>query len=500
MSSNKNSSSSNNADNSNSSSSCPVVPITEQSMREAIQNLKTAKSLATKNINNDHANEDEKQMAMQLYQSSIEILIRALNSDTKLGFELNKEALTKKVTVALSQAETLKLVMSENDNNNNNNNNGSSTSQSSHKKAAVSSVSAARRTTRSDTKLTSTPSTSTIVGARSIPSRHLQNPLYPMIKTSMYIPAADLPNTPLDSLSGLDVPKRTLHESLFLPLAQPSFYTGLRTPPAGVLFYGPPGTGKTMLVKAAAYETSDRTMFFNCSSGTLSSKWHGEGEKIILLLFQIAQEAGPSIIFLDEMDSLLGKRGGGGGTESEVGRRFKTEFMVQMDGMTSNKSSESASSRVWVMGCTNTPWDLDDAILRRFTARVYVPLPDATTRKTLLGTLLRQNTNSVSTTQLSDLVQATEGYSCSDLMAIGREAAFGPLRDLNLNHRSKNNSNSSGTTSSPLVINLEEEQLRPISHTDFKNAVQQCTKSVSKSLLQKYKDWEEEQGGGGGAG
>lgn len=477
-----------------------VERITEESLREALQDLKVAKSLATSNINNPNANENEMEHSMQLYQSSIDLLIRALNADvSKLDFHLNKDALQPRVKRALSQAETLKLVMPKKKSASSPNSSTTTATISQTKSfPSETSRSVSKRTLRTPTcGNTNLATVVPLKKVQSVPSRHLQNPLYPVLRNSVYMPSSSLPKTPLDSLSGLERPKRTLRESVFLPLQRPGFYTGLRTPPAGVLFYGPPGTGKTLLVKAAAYETRDRTMFFNCSSGTLSSKWHGEGEKILVLLFQIAREAAPSIIFLDEMDALLGKRGGtgggggGGGNESETGRRFKTEFMVQMDGMTSSSEEEDderTCKRVWVMGCTNTPWDLDDAILRRFTARIYVPLPDGPTRRKLLGSLLERNANSVSDRQLSDLVDATEGYSCSDLIAVGREAAFGPLRDLEAT------SSSSSSRSGGDATHLDEAQLRPISHADFRKSVGQTTKSVSAGLLKRFKDWEKEQG------
>merc|ERR1719469_1356956 len=145
---------------------------------------------------------------------------------------------------------------------------------------------------------------------------------------------------------------------------------------SGILLYGPPGTGKTMLAKAAASES--RSNFFSCSASSLTSKWHGDSEKLLKTLFDLAYLYAPAILFFDEIDALLSTRKS---DEHEASRRFKTEFMVRVDGVNSNNNT---NKNVLVLGCTNCPWDLDQAVLRRFQRRIYVPLPDITTRRVLL--------------------------------------------------------------------------------------------------------------------
>lgn len=154
---------------------------------------------------------------------------------------------------------------------------------------------------------------------------------------------------------GLVAAKRAIQEAAILPMIRPDLFTGLRSPPRGVLLYGPPGTGKTMLVRAAAKES--KCILFSCTSSALTSKWHGEGEKLLRTLFAVAMDAAPSIIFFDEIDALLSTRKGGE-NEHEASRRFKTEFMVQMDGIVSGNSSsndDDISHRVLVLGCSNCP-------------------------------------------------------------------------------------------------------------------------------------------------
>ncbi|CAK0855265.1 unnamed protein product [Prorocentrum cordatum] len=138
-----------------------------------------------------------------------------------------------------------------------------------------------------------------------------------------------------EDIGGLTDAKRAINEALVLPLLLPDFFTGLRRPWKGVLLFGPPGTGKTMLAKAVASCTENVT-FFNCSSATLTSKWRGESEKLLRSLFGAARSRLPAILFFDEIDSLLSQRGGGG--EHEASRRFKSEFLIHMDGLLTTRT------------------------------------------------------------------------------------------------------------------------------------------------------------------
>lgn len=222
-----------------------------------------------------------------------------------------------------------------------------------------------------------------------------------------------------DDIVGQETAKQALQEMVILPSLRPELFTGLRSPARGLLLFGPPGNGKTLLARAVATEC--QATFFSISAASLTSKYVGEGEKLVRALFAVARDLQPSIIFIDEVDSLLSERSN---SEHEASRRLKTEFLVEFDGLPTNPDSD----RVIVMAATNRPQELDEAALRRFPKRVYVSLPDKETRAQLLKRLLSKQGSMFSDKDLGRLASLTEGYSASDLTALAKDAALGPIR------------------------------------------------------------------------
>ena len=226
------------------------------------------------------------------------------------------------------------------------------------------------------------------------------------------------PNVKWSDVAGLEVAKESLKEAVILPVKFPQMFTGNRKPWRGILLFGPPGTGKSYLAKAVATEANNST-FFSVSSSDLVSKWLGESEKLVKNLFELAREHKPSIIFIDEVDSLCSSRSD---NESESARRIKTEFLVQMQGVGNDNDG------ILVLGATNIPWVLDAAIRRRFEKRIYIPLPEAPARAEMFKLHMGDTKAEINDDQYRKLGLQTDGYSGADIQLVVRDALMQPVR------------------------------------------------------------------------
>ncbi|KJR79915.1 uncharacterized protein SPSK_00410 [Sporothrix schenckii 1099-18] len=290
-------------------------------------------------------------------------------------------------------------------------------------------------------------------------------------------------------IAGLEPAKKALREVVVYPFLRPDLFMGLREPATGMLLFGPPGTGKTMLARAVA--TESRSTFFSISASSLTSKYLGESEKLVRALFSLAKMLAPSIIFVDEIDSILSQRSGSG--EHEATRRIKTEFLIQWSDLqraaagredkdASDKDSRKGdASRVLVLAATNLPWAIDEAARRRFVRRQYIPLPETETRAVQLRTLLGQQKHSLTEPDIQRLVELTDGFSGSDITALAKDAAMGPLRSLG-----------------DALLMTKMDEIRGMEISDFESSLVTIRPSVSKSGLKEYEDWAREYGERGG--
>ena len=296
-------------------------------------------------------------------------------------------------------------------------------------------------------------------------------------------------NVKWESIAGLNEAKHLLQEAVVLPLWMPDYFKGIRRPWKGVLMFGPPGTGKTMLAKAVASECN--TTFFNVSASTLSSKWRGESEKMVRILFEMARYYAPSTIFFDEIDSLAGSRGGSG--EHEASRKVKTELLVQMDGVggdgggTDGESGDEDGERktVIVLAATNCPWDLDEALRRRLEKRIYIPLPETDGRKELF----RINMADVEIDDdidLDELAEKSAGYSGADVANVCRDASMMSVR------RIMDAARKQGLNREEMQAMLKQQKdalHTAVSRNDFLTALSKVNKSVSDNDLKRFSEW-----------
>jgi katanin p60 ATPase-containing subunit A1 len=279
------------------------------------------------------------------------------------------------------------------------------------------------------------------------------------------------PETTWDDIGGLEEAKKDIREAIILPFVRekPPFIRSPRT----ILLYGPPGSGKTLLAKASS-NTLDAT-FFEARMPTLLSKYFGESQKLINALFEKAKKTQPSLIFIDELDSVAVSRDS---NIDESTRRVLAQLLTEIEGF-----NTSREERILIMGATNKPWDLDDAVISRFQKRIYVPLPDERARRAILQIHLEGA--DLGGIEMSSLVENTAGFSGRDLASLCQEAITRMVREQN-----------------PSIEQLTVKELevyslkyRPLKAGDFDSALEKTKPSTQAGEIERYEEWRREFGG-----
>ncbi|MEM4251059.1 MAG: AAA family ATPase [Candidatus Bathyarchaeia archaeon] len=278
---------------------------------------------------------------------------------------------------------------------------------------------------------------------------------------------SEKPNVKWEDIADLSEAKRAIEESIIFPVKRPDLFPlGW---PRGILFFGPPGCGKTLL--AAAVATEIDATFFCVDAASIMSKWLGESERNVAQLFQEARRASmngrPAIIFIDEIDSLVGVRA------QEVGGevRARNQFLKEMDGIIDKKKV----LHTYIIGATNKPWALDEPFMRRFQKRIFVPLPGESARLEMFR-IFSRNLNISNDVDFHDLARMTEGYSGSDIRDNFQAAQIRLVREF------FENGNPDDKQAKP----------RPLTMKDFRDIFRIRKPSVNQSTMGYYLKWSEE--------
>ncbi len=279
------------------------------------------------------------------------------------------------------------------------------------------------------------------------------------------------PETTWEDIGGLMEAKTIIKEAIIIPFirSKPDFVQAPRT----ILLYGPPGTGKTMLAKASSNNLN--ATFFEARASSLLSKYFGESTKLVNALFGKAREMQPSLIFMDEIDSLAPSRDT---NIDESTRRVLGQLLSEVEGFNTKKDE-----RILFMGATNKPWDLDDAMLSRFQRKIYVPLPDTESRRGIFELHLSGAKFQDITPQ--ELAESSRGYSGRDIANVCQEAIIRMIREKN------------PKLGELTPTDIEKYSLvhRSLIKKDFEQAFEKIKKSTDTKGLERYQEWKKEMGG-----
>ncbi|KAI1821886.1 P-loop containing nucleoside triphosphate hydrolase protein [Xylaria intraflava] len=302
---------------------------------------------------------------------------------------------------------------------------------------------------------------------------------------AMEVVAPEDINVGFDDIGGLDDIIEEVKESVIYPLTMPHLYSHaapLLSAPSGVLLYGPPGCGKTMLAKAVAHESG--ASFINLHISTLTEKWYGDSNKLVRAVFSLARKLEPTIIFIDEIDAVLGTRRSG---EHEASGMVKAEFMTLWDGLTS-ANTRGLPARIVVLGATNRIHDIDEAILRRMPKKFPVSLPNRAQRLRILELLLKDTRKEPDNFDIKYIATVTAGMSGSDIKEACRDAAMVPVREYIREHRATKHS----------LSGIDSANIRAMRTGDFfgqrsGGQIPRSNHSQAKSSGDEYEDVEDEE-------